>query len=155
MKQTFIYLLLVIIPVSSLLAQTPTVSRAVTSSKAAVLPEEVILLRELTYDFGKIPQGRPVTHSFELVNRSKSPLLLENVQASCGCTTPEWSQAPIAAGTASVIKVGFNAASEGRFTKVITITYHNGQVKTFTISGDVYPMPTTSAPLNTSLSLIQ
>lgn len=118
-------------------------------------PQEVLQLKESAFDFGKIPQGRPVTHYFEVVNKGKAPLVLDNVQASCGCTTPEWNEAPIASGSASTIKVGFNAASEGHFTKTITIIYNNGQTKTFTISGEVYPSPTTSAPLNTSLSLLK
>jgi hypothetical protein len=126
-----------------------------TSSSSINNPSETIALRELNFDFGKIPQGRPVTHNFEVVNKGKPPLILDNVQASCGCTTPEWNEAPIASGGSSVIKVGFNAASEGHFTKMITITYNNGLTKTFTISGDVYPSPTTSAPLNASLSLLK
>ncbi len=119
------------------------------------LPSDVLELRELNFDFGKIPQGRPVTHNFEVFNKGKQLLALDNVQASCGCTTPEWNEVPIASGASSVIKVGFNAASEGHFTKTITISYNNGLTKTFTISGDVYPSPTTSAPLNPSLSLLK
>jgi hypothetical protein len=65
---------------------------------AAIAKPETLLLKEPTYSFGKIPQGRPVIHIFEIENISKEPLLLENVQASCGCTTPEWSRDPIAAG---------------------------------------------------------
>jgi len=118
-------------------------------------PAEVLVLKETTYNFGKIPQGRPVTHNFEIVNTGKEPLMLENVQASCGCTTPEWSKDAIAAGASSIIKVGYNAAAEGNFTKTITITYNNHQTKTLTISGLVYKGPTTSAPVNASLSLLK
>ncbi len=78
-------------------------------------PAEPLQLKELKYDFGKIPQGRPVIHNFEGVNKGKSPLMLNSVEASCGCTSPEWTQEPIAAGATSVIKVGFNAAAEGAF----------------------------------------
>jgi len=118
-------------------------------------PAEILVLKETTYSFGKIPQGRPVTHNFEIVNTSKEPLMLENVQASCGCTTPEWSKDAIPAGASSIIKVGYNAAAEGNFTKTITITYNNHQTKTLTISGLVYKGPTTSAPVNASLSLLK
>ena len=44
-------------------------------------------------------------------------LKLDNVQASCGCTTPEWSKDPIAAGATAKIKVGYNAAAENYFEK--------------------------------------
>jgi hypothetical protein len=81
--------------------------------------------------------------------------LIENVEASCGCTTPEWSEEPVQPGANSQIKVGFNASTEGQFKKTITIHYNDGKVKTLTISGEVYPAPTTSAPLNPSLSLLK
>jgi hypothetical protein len=116
---------------------------------------EVLELKETKFDFGKIPQGKPVMHNFEVINRGKSPVIIENVEASCGCTTPEWSNTPIPSGEKSIIKVGFNASNEGHFTKSITINYNNDQIKTLLISGEVYPSPTTSAPLNSSLSLIK
>ncbi|HRE51126.1 MAG TPA: DUF1573 domain-containing protein [Flavitalea sp.] len=117
--------------------------------------DESLHFKELSYNFGKIPQGRPVEHVFELVNKGKGLLLIRHVHATCGCTTPEWSQEPIAPGASSSIKVGFNAASEGHFSKTITISYNGNLTKTIEISGDVYKTPATSAPLNASLSLIK
>lgn len=121
---------------------------------AAKGPVEALGVRETSFDFGKIPQGRPVTHNFEVVNRSRKPLIIENVEASCGCTTPEWSEQQIAPGASSIIKVGFNASSEGRFQKTITI-YYGDKVKGLTITGEVYAMPATSAPPNASLSTLK
>jgi hypothetical protein len=80
--------------------------------------------------------------------------VIDNVEASCGCTTPEWSEAPIAPGASSLIKVGFNASAEGKFQKTITI-YYGDKVKGLTITGEVYAMPTTSAPPNASLSTLK
>ena len=117
-------------------------------------PVEALGLKETSFDFGKIPQGRPVTHHFEVMNNSNKPILIENIEAACGCTTPEWTQEPIAPGDTSLIKIGFNASSEGKFQKTITI-YYGDKVKGLTISGEVYPMPTTSAPPNTSLSTLK
>jgi hypothetical protein len=116
---------------------------------------ETLKLKETAYDFGKIPQGRPVTHTFEITNTGSTPLLLANVQASCGCTTPEWSKDPIQPGTTASIKVGYNAANEGLFNKTITIQYDNDKTKVLNITGTVFKTPTTSAPLNTSLSLLK
>ncbi len=115
----------------------------------------ILSLKEDRYDFGKIPQGRPVTHDFEVLNTGRTPLLIADVQATCGCTTPEWDRAPIAPGKSSRVKVGFNAAAEGLFSKTITIHYNEGMVKTLVIAGEVYPSPPTSAPLNRTLSLIK
>ena len=118
-------------------------------------PAETLQLKETAYNFGKIQQGRPVTHNFEIVNTGKEPLMLENVQASCGCTTPEWSKDAIQPGASSIIKVGYNAANDGAFTKSITIQYNSNQTKVLTISGTVFKGPTTSAPVNASLSLLK
>src|SRR5689334_2992763 len=126
-----------------------------TANTTTAKPVEVLQLKETSYNFGKIQQGRPVTHNFEIVNIGKEPLMLDNVQASCGCTTPEWSKEAIQPGASTTIKVGYNAAAEGDFTKTITINYNHLQAKVLTISGSVYKAPTTSAPANASLSLLK
>jgi len=108
---------------------------------------------EESYDFGKIPQGKPVHHDFEIVNTGKKPIKLVTVQASCGCTTPEWEKdKEIAPGGKSTIKVGYNAAAEGAFSKVITIFYGDNQTKMITINGEVWKTPAASAPPNNILN---
>ena len=126
-----------------------------TANTTTAKPAEVLQLKETSYNFGKIQQGRPVTHNFEIVNIGKEPLMLDNVQASCGCTTPEWSKEAIQPGASTTIKVGYNAAAEGDFNKTITIHYNSVQAKTMNISGSVYKAPTTSAPANASLSILK
>ena len=116
---------------------------------------ELIQVKETAHDFGKIPQGRPATYVFEIVNSGKEALKLDNVQASCGCTTPQWSQEPIAPGATSKITVGYNAHVEGYFEKTITITYNQNQTKVLTIKGTVYRAPATPAPENASVKLLK
>jgi len=130
---------------------------AVTAQEKPVLEtkQDPLQLKEASFDFGRIPQGKPVTHVFIVSNTGKEPLMLENVQASCGCTTPEWSKEAIAAGGNSEIRVGYNSASEGSFEKTITIFYNKGQIKTFTIKGLVWKTPDQSAPKNNSISLLK
>ncbi|HEY4967920.1 MAG TPA: DUF1573 domain-containing protein [Puia sp.] len=117
--------------------------------------EETLRLIESNYSFGKIPQGRPVIHVFTIQNVGKELLLLENVQASCGCTTPEWSREPIAPGAEAPIKVGYNAYAEGHFNKTVTILYNNGQSKALIISGEVYKLPASAAPENASVQFLK
>jgi hypothetical protein len=125
------------------------------SAVKAQLVAEAIELKTTEHDFGKIPQGKPVYYSFELVNKTAAPLKLDNVQASCGCTTPEWSQDPIAAGATDKIKVGYNAASEGYFEKFITVTYNGNQTKQIKIKGTVWKAPAGSAPANASVQFLK
>ena len=138
-----------------LVAGLGTAAQAQTAPDTKAPATEVLILKQTSFDFGKIPQGRPVTHVFEITNTGKEALHLDNVQASCGCTTPEWSREPIQPGATSNIKVGYNAAAEGTFSKTVSIVYNNNQTKTIVISGTVYKAPATSAPANASLSLLK
>lgn len=117
--------------------------------------EEVLQLKETSHDFGKIPQGRPVYHIFEIVNTGKTPLKLDDVHATCGCTTPEWSRDAMAPGATAQIKVGYNAAAEGPFEKPITITYNTNQTKLLTIKGAVWKAPEGPAPANASVNFLK
>lgn len=114
-----------------------------------------LILKETTYDFGKIQQGRSVTHEFEVTNAGTDTIRLQNVQASCGCTTPVWKADPIAPNKSAKIQVGFNAANEGFFEKSVNIFYNNNQVKSVVIKGNVYKAPPCSAPANASVLLLK
>src|ERR1700735_2944708 len=115
----------------SVQAQVAAPSPAPLPANGTALPKpaDVLQLKETSHNFGKIPQGRPTTYIFEIVNTGTTPLLLDNVHASCGCTTPEWSRAPIPAGATAEIKVGYNAYAEGTFNKTVTIVYNTNQSK--------------------------
>ncbi|MES1216828.1 MAG: DUF1573 domain-containing protein [Bacteroidota bacterium] len=117
--------------------------------------DDVLRLKETEFDFTKIPQGKPVFHYFEITNTGKETIKLDNVQASCGCTTPEWSHDPILPGTTAQIKIGYNAASEGTFEKFITITYNGNQSKQIKIKGVVWKAPAGSAPANSSIQFLK
>ena len=119
------------------------------------LKADVLQVKETEHDFGKIPQGKPVFYYFEIANNGNKALKLDNVQASCGCTTPEWSHEPIPAGSSDKIKVGYNAAAEGVFEKYITITYNGNQTKQIKIKGTVWKAPVGSAPTNASVQILK
>jgi Protein of unknown function (DUF1573) len=132
-------------------AATPTAVAPI--AKPAAMLEEVLALKETSFDFGKIPQGKPVTHIFTVTNTGKMAFKLDNVQASCGCTTPQWDKEKmIEAGKSMDITVGYNAAAAGPFTKPVTITYNNGQSKVLNISGEVWATPAASAPANDAVN---
>jgi Protein of unknown function (DUF1573) len=108
----------------------------------------LLATKESVYDFGRIPQGRPVFHDFIVENQSQGVVQIVNVQASCGCTSPEWSKEPIQAEGKSVVKVGFNAAADGPFEKTIQVFYEGGQQVQLIIKGDVWRTPDQPAPAN-------
>lgn len=70
----------------------------------------VLTLEKSAHDFGDIQQGEIVEHVFKFTNTGTEPLIITNVQASCGCTTPQWTKEPVMPGGKGEIKVGFNSA---------------------------------------------
>ena len=116
---------------------------------------DVLNLKETEFDFGKIPRGKPVTHEFFFTNTGDSAFALDNVQASCGCTTPVWNKDIVAPGETAKITVGYNALNKGEFVKPVTITYMGNKTKQIIIKGDVWETPVTSAPLNTSVTSLK
>ncbi len=121
---------------------------AVKSAEVAA-PADALAVNANEYDFGKIPQGKPVTTEFTVTNTGKTAFKLDNVQASCGCTTPVWDRdLMIEPGKSAKITVGYNAAAVAPFTKPVTITYNGTQTKVVTIKGEVFAAPAASAPAN-------
>ena len=124
-------------------------------AQTSVVTQDVLQLKETEHDFANIPQGKPAYYTFEIVNTSSQPLKLDDVHASCGCTTPEWSREAIAPGATAQIKVGYNAAAEGAFEKTITITYNSNQNKQLKIKGTVWKAPDGAAPANASVQFLK
>lgn len=83
-----------------------------------------ITFKETKHNFGKIKESDgPVTHVFTFKNTGNKPLILQQVSASCGCTTPSWTKAPINPGKSGTIKAEFNPAGRnGSFNKNIRIS---------------------------------
>ncbi|WP_069658989.1 DUF1573 domain-containing protein [Arcticibacter eurypsychrophilus] len=74
-----------------------------------------------TNDFGKIPQGKPVSYEFKFTNTGDQPLIISNVESTCGCTVPKYTSTPIKKGDTGIITVTYNAAAPGAFNKALTI----------------------------------
>ena len=93
---------------------------------------------EEVHDFGKIPQGKPVTTEFVFTNIGIEPLILTNVQPTCGCTVADYTKAPVKKGEKGVIKITYNAAVPAPFSKAIVVTSNaKTPQKTLIIVGEV------------------
>ena len=94
-----------------------------------------------SHDFGNIHEGTQAAYEFKFKNTGTEPLVLTDVHASCGCTTPEWPKEPVAPGATAVIKAIYNSTGRpGQFSKSITVTSNaaSGQ-KILTFRGIVEP----------------
>lgn len=100
--------------------------------------DSIVKVSPAKHDFGKIKQSVPVTYNFEIKNLSNKPLVVENTWASCGCTTPDKITEPIAPGATVKLKVQYNAAAGGPFTKDVYIKLAGIDAnKTVQITGEV------------------
>ncbi len=92
-------------------------------STVNVMAQQDIKFAESAFKFGKIEQNKPVTHIFTYTNNGSKPVVVEFASAECGCTTPEYSKGAIVKGKSSTIKVTYNAAAMGAFTKRVTVKF--------------------------------
>lgn len=76
-----------------------------------------------THDFGDIIQGEKVAYTFKFTNTGSEPLVITNVEVTCGCTTPKgWPRDPINPGGKGEITVQFDSTHKiGRQNKVATV----------------------------------
>lgn len=105
------------------------VSAQTTTTTSAVVDQNLgeIEFDKISQEFGEVKQGQVVTATFRLKNKGKSPIILSNVQTTCGCTVPVWTREPIAPGKTAEINATFNSAGKmGQQNKVITI-YSNAK----------------------------
>ncbi len=91
------------------------------------------------YDFGKIKQGEKVSYSYKFKNTGKSPLIISNATATCGCTIPKYSQEPLNPGEEGVIEVIFDSKNKtGLQNKTITVISNTiPNTKVLYLRGDV------------------
>lgn len=101
-----------------------------------------IVFSNTSHDFGSIlEENGSVSCEFVFTNNGDAPLVISQVTASCGCTTPDWTKAPIAPGKTGYIKATYAAKGRpGQFHKTITVISNakEGTVQ-LTIQGTVVP----------------
>ena len=91
------------------------------------------------HDFGNVPEGTMATHEFKFKNTGNQPVVIANVQASCGCTTPDWTKTPVLPGKVGIVKAMYSSAGRpGVFNKTVTVTSNAAESsKVLTIKGSV------------------
>jgi Protein of unknown function (DUF1573) len=108
----------------------------------------VMVFKNDTMKFGTITQGTSVTREFVFTNTGKTPLVITDATAPCGCTVPEWPKEPIMPGKSAVIKVTFNSTGKmGPQDKMITISSNSRDGSVFIhLIGTVVAAPAAGTP---------
>lgn len=104
----------------------------------------IIKFEKNSHNFDRIEEyGGTVSVDFKFSNKGDEPLFLKNVEASCGCTIPEWTKDTLQSGETGLIKVSYNPINRpGPFNKTITVTSNSTTaVSVLTIEGMVRPKP--------------
>jgi len=110
---------------------------------SSAMAQGVIKFEVESFDFGTVEEGNKADKTFTFKNTGNQPIILSNVQASCGCTTPNWTREPIMPGQSGKIDVSYNSAGRpGAFNKTITVTSNATEPsKVLTIRGNVVSDP--------------
>ncbi len=130
----------------------PFVTFLFLSFAALLAGQPVMKLSTTEHDFGKFrEEAGSQKFNIEVTNTGNAPLVIQNIVASCGCTTPEWTRQPIAAGGKGVITAIYDPANRpGAFNKTLSVyTNSKPEVVVLTIKGDVIPREKTVEELFT------
>ncbi len=99
-----------------------------------------------THDFGTMKEEEgTATYNFKFVNTGNTPLIIQNVRATCGCTSPSWTREPIPPGGDGFVAATYNPAGRpGAFSKYLYVDSNSeqGSIR-LTIKGEVTPKPRT------------
>lgn len=79
---------------------------------------------KMIHNFGTFSEDQPTQKCvFTFTNVGTAPLIINQAVASCGCTIPSHTKAPIKPGEKGEIKVTYNGtgAFPGHFKKTITV----------------------------------
>lgn len=93
-------------------------------------PTTSVKFEKPTHDFGTVTAGETVTYKYKFTNTGNEPLIISNVKASCGCTTPSYTKEPVSPGETGYIDVQYRASGNGNVTKNVTITANTTPAKT-------------------------
>jgi hypothetical protein len=96
-------------------------------------------VKEINY--GDLMQGDNGLRIFKFKNTGTAPLIISEVQKTCGCTSPDYTKTPIMPGEAGEIKVSYDTNRIGQFTKFVIVNSNdpeNNAVQ-LKINGNVKP----------------
>lgn len=120
MKKTFAFLFIAFLTIK-IYAQD---QKTTPNSNAPVFQFETEVI-----DYGTIKVNSDGLRVFQFKNIGKSPLIIDKVISSCGCTVPKKPEEPIMPGEEGQIEVKYDTSRVGGFSKSITI-YSNASEPT-------------------------
>jgi hypothetical protein len=106
----------------------------------SVSAQPIMKLSASEHNFGTFKEeAGKQTFDFIVTNSGNAPLVIQNIVASCGCTTPEWTREPIPAGGKGKITTIYDPQSRpGQFDKTLSVyTNSKPEIVVLRIFGEV------------------
>ena len=117
-----------------------------------IMAQPAMKVSSSEHDFGKFKEeAGKQTYDFVVLNTGNQPLVIQNIVASCGCTTPEWTKSPIPPkGTGKITAIYDPANRPGAFNKTLSVyTNSKPEIAVLVIKGEVIPREKTVEELFT------
>lgn len=101
--------------------------------EALKMPKTEMTFTDTKHSFGQIKEGTIAKHAFHFRNTGKSPLLISQAVASCGCTVPSFPKQPIPPGGEGDITVEFNSNHRKGHQQKNVLIYSNASLEKMSI----------------------
>ncbi|TAE91241.1 MAG: DUF1573 domain-containing protein, partial [Bacteroidetes bacterium] len=104
----------------------------------------------MEHDFGKIKEGEVVSFEYKFKNVGKSPLVIEDAKATCGCTKPKYPKEAVPPGGSGKISVTFDSkGKQGFMQKPVVVISNVLEANTsLFFKGEVEVIDNNMGPLN-------
>lgn len=114
------------------------ISQANPEPSAASTAGIVTWITETDHDFGELRSGSTARFVFKFQNTQSTPIVLQTVRTTCGCTAAQWPEAPIGPGETGDVAIEFDATHSGSFKKKITVFFDKQRkAETLWVRGEV------------------
>lgn len=92
-----------------------------------------LVFDDTLHDFGRIKAGEIVTTDFTMTNSGKQDIIIYDAKVACGCTVPEYADAPLKPGASQIIKVRFNSEGKTGYNDKTVLVHTNGDPAIYTL----------------------
>ena len=121
-------------PAGSLSTDLVKNPRSLTSSDSSLLSTlGTLVFDDTVHDFGRIKAGEMVTTDFTMTNTGKQDIIIYEAKAACGCTIPEYPDAPLKPGASQTISVRFNSEGKTGYNDKTVLVHTNGKPAVYTL----------------------
>lgn len=116
------------------------------------------LIRENSFDFGKVPQRAKVSKIFYVINEGTDTLEILKIKPGCGCTKAPVTDRLVAPGDSTIIEIIFSSGRRrgtwAKSTQVFTSDLLQG-VSKLRFSAQVYPEGSPTTPILAEPTIVE